>query len=69
MGGVDKADMYLAIYRNELKTVKMYKKLFYHLLDMIINNSYIISKEDVQFNFLQSQVLYKFKLKVAKGMK
>ena len=31
MGGVDKCDMLLALYRNKLKTRKWYKMIIFHL--------------------------------------
>ena len=34
MGGVDKCDMLLALYRNTMKTRKWYKRILFHLLDL-----------------------------------
>jgi len=41
MGGVDKSDMMLSSVECVRKTVKWYKKLFFHLLDLALLNSYI----------------------------
>ena len=34
MGGIDKCDMLLALYRNRMKTRKWYKRILFHLLDL-----------------------------------
>lgn len=65
MGGVDKADMLLALYRTHLKSRKWYKRIIFHLLDLCIVNSWLLyraSREDCQMQ------LAFFKLSVAKGL-
>ena len=45
MGGVDKADMLLALYRTKLRTRKWYHRIAVHLLSPAVVNSYTIYKE------------------------
>lgn len=41
MGGVDLADQLIKYYHMERRSIKWYKKLFFHLLDMAVHNSYV----------------------------
>ena len=68
MGGVDKADMLLSSVGSVRKTVKWYKKLFFHILDMAILNSHslyqtnsgkIVSLADFQLKLI-TQILEKY---------
>jgi len=64
MGGVDKADMLLALYRCFFKSRKWYKRLIFHFIDLCVNNSWLLytkargAKID----------LVKFKLQVARTL-
>ena len=64
MGGVDKCDMLISLYRNCLKSKKWYKRIIFHMLDMSIVNAWILYRaiKDTQIN------LCKFKLTVAKAL-
>ncbi|CAL7937381.1 unnamed protein product [Xylocopa violacea] len=42
MGAVDRVDMILSTLNSVRKSVKWYKKLFFHLLDLAIYNAYIL---------------------------
>ncbi|XP_067929447.1 piggyBac transposable element-derived protein 4-like [Watersipora subatra] len=42
MGGVDKSDQNLHYYNAARKTMKWYKKLFFHLLDICVYNAAIV---------------------------
>jgi len=42
MGAVDRVDMILSTLNSLRKTIKWYKKLFFHLLDLAIYNAYIL---------------------------
>ena len=44
MGGVDMADQLVKYYHME-RTIKWYKKLFFHLLNIAVNNACIIYKQ------------------------
>lgn len=65
MGGVDKADMLLALYRITLKTKQWYKRIFFHMLDLSVVNSWLlyrVSKHECQIQ------LANFKFAVAKAL-
>lgn len=42
MGAVDRIDMILSTLNSLRKTIKWYKKLFFHLLHLTIYNAYIL---------------------------
>lgn len=44
MGGVDRTDMLLSTTESVRKTVKWYKKVFFHFLDFAVLNSHVIYK-------------------------
>jgi len=44
MGGVDLLDSLLGRYKIKMRTKKWYMRLFYHLLDVTIVNSWILHK-------------------------
>jgi len=45
MGGVDKLDQMLESYLSLRESMKWYKKLFQHLLDVTVYNSFVLYKE------------------------
>jgi Transposase IS4 len=45
MGGVDKNDMLMALYRMHLKGRKWYKRLFFHFVDLSIINAWTIMRQ------------------------
>jgi hypothetical protein len=53
--GVDRSDQMLSYYSFERKTVKWWKKLFFHLFDLVVVNSHILhnktSKKKRQWKF------------------
>ena len=42
MGGVDVSDQYLSYHNTLRKTVRYWKTLFYHLIDICVVNSFIL---------------------------
>ena len=42
MGGVDKSDQYLAYHNVLRRTVRYWKTLFYHMVDIVVVNSFIL---------------------------
>ena len=49
MGGVDKSDQYISYHKVSRKTIKYWKTMFYHLIDIAVVNAYIL------YNWLQLQ--------------
>ena len=45
MGGVDGLDQFTSYYSTPRKTIRWYNKAFIHLLDISVNNAYILFKE------------------------
>jgi len=45
MGGVDKSDMLLALYRTKCRTRKGYMRIFYHLCNLAVVNSWCLYKQ------------------------
>ena len=62
MGGVDRCDMLLALYRNAMKTKKWYKRIIFHLIDLCVVNAWTL------FGGVRKMSLHKFKLAVATGL-
>ena len=42
MGGVDKPDQYLAYHNVLHKTVRYWKTLFYHMIDVAVVNAFVL---------------------------
>ena len=64
MGGVDLVDQYVASYKNDLKSMKWYKKFFYFFLDLSIANAYACYKveDENKLDFVS------FKLEIAEQL-
>lgn len=45
MGGVDLLDSYIGRYKITMRTKKWYMRLFYHMLDLTIINSWLLYKK------------------------
>jgi len=62
MGGVDYIDQVLSPYKAERKTIRWYKKFFFHLIDLSVYNSFVVyknlnpTKRVVYLDFLQDLV-------------
>ena len=68
MGGVDKADMLLSLYRNKLKSKKNYRRLFHHGHDLAVNNAWIIATHVPELQMFRFDKLSKFKVDIALSM-
>lgn len=64
MGGVDKAEMLLSFYRNDLKTIKWHKRVLFHLIDLSVTNAWLLYREAKSADLH----LADFKLQVALGL-
>ena len=60
MGGVDRCDQLLSFYRIRTKSVKWYKRLLYHFVDLALVNSFVLYK-----HLKKPLPLWEFKLQVA----
>jgi len=64
MGGVDKADMLLSLYRCFFKSRKWYKRILFHFLDVSLNNAWLLYRKAKGANIQ----LAKFKLQIARTL-
>ena len=61
--GVDRSDQMLSYYSFERKTIKWWKKLFFHLFDLAVVNAHILHNKTS--NKKMSEIFYE---KVAEGL-
>lgn len=45
MGGVDKADMLLSLYRTKMRTRKWYRRIAFHLISLAVVNSFVVYRQ------------------------
>lgn len=66
MGGVDLADMLIALYRIDLKTRRWYLSIFAQIIDMCINNAWLLRRRGLQLKQIKSQdmSLKKFRIEI-----
>ena len=55
MKGVDLSNQLISYQDLNRKTIKWWKRIFFHLLDIVIVNSFIIYKKYLNANFSQKQ--------------
>lgn len=60
MGGVDKSDMEMSFSESTRKTIKWYRKFFFHLLDICVHNAHVIHQKKTK----KSTHLSDFKLEI-----
>lgn len=71
MGGVDLADMFIALYRTGMKTHRWYMGLFSQVLDICVNNAWLLYRRDnklLEQNPKQIMRLKKFRTSVARSL-
>jgi hypothetical protein len=61
MGGVDRCDMMLALYRMKMKSRKWYRRIFFHFVDLALINAWTLLRQSSQ----PKLKLVDFKLEVA----
>lgn len=65
MGGVDIADMLTALYRIHMKTRRWYMSIFAQLLDIALNNSWLLHRRDCLQLSEKKMPLKKFRTQIA----
>ena len=68
MGGVDLADCLIALYRINIRSKKYYHRIIFHMIDMVLVNSWLLYKRDaLHLQLPKSEVipLAYFKIRVA----
>ncbi|CAK1603653.1 unnamed protein product [Parnassius mnemosyne] len=68
MGGVDKADMLISLYRIALKSKKWYMNIFSHLIDISLNNAWLVYKREMQEMGDNSIPLKRFRIQIADAL-
>lgn len=68
MGGVDLADMLVALFRTEMKSHRWYLPIFSQILDMCVNNSWILYRRHIAVNNVQRLSLKKFRHHIIQGL-
>ena len=68
MGGVDLADMFLELYRIDIRSKKWYMRIVYYFFDMAVNNAWLIHRRQCkQINVQHMSLLY-LKKDIARGL-
>jgi hypothetical protein len=66
MGGVDLLDSLIGLYRTKIKSKKWYLRVFFHLLDMMIVNAWLLYRKFCAGSSTRKSMrLYEFKASVA----
>lgn len=69
MGGVDLSDMLVALYRTALKTRRWYMGIFSQILDICVNNAWLLYRRECALKNTPSDLnLKQFRLRVAEGL-
>ena len=66
MGGVDLSDQMISYYSFSHRTVKWWKRVFFHLIDTTIVNAYILYSQSTQSSRKLTHV--NFRIELAKGL-
>ena len=67
MGGVDKMDSLMGFYRLFLRSKKWYHRIFFHIIDLSVNNAWLLYRRDFEQDHVNEKPLslYEFKLAVS----
>lgn len=65
MGGVDLADMFVALYRTGLKSHKWYMSFFSQMLDISVNNAWLLYRRDCRLQKEKEKGLKDFRHEIA----
>ncbi|KAM4578002.1 piggyBac transposable element-derived protein 3-like [Fundulus diaphanus] len=64
MGGIDKSDMLVHLYRTPMKSKRWYMRLFAYVIDISLTNAWVVYKRDYKALGVKSQPLKDFRLQV-----
>lgn len=64
MKGVDRMDQFMSYYPMERKTLRWYKKVFFHILHLLLVNSQMLYNMHCHMTGCKKMTLYEFRLKV-----
>jgi hypothetical protein len=70
MGGVDTLDSLLGLYRIRVRSKKYYHRIFYHVVDLAVVNSWLLYRRALQQKNSKDAplALAEFKADIAEGM-
>ncbi|XP_030257616.1 piggyBac transposable element-derived protein 3-like [Sparus aurata] len=68
MGGVDLADTMIALYRTPAKSHRWYLAIFWQMVDIAVNNAWLLHRRDAAPLGQKRHCLKNFRLDVAKGL-
>ncbi|XP_029844027.2 piggyBac transposable element-derived protein 3-like [Ixodes scapularis] len=68
MGGVDLADMYAALYRTPFRTKRWYLGIFSQLLDISVNNAWLLHRRQSNLTGVKAMRLKQFRLAVSEAL-
>uniref|UniRef100_A0A8C6TQ61 PiggyBac transposable element-derived protein domain-containing protein n=1 Tax=Neogobius melanostomus TaxID=47308 RepID=A0A8C6TQ61_9GOBI len=68
MGGVDLADMMIALYRTPAKSHRWYLAIFWQMVDIAVNNAWLLHRRHAAQLGQKHHCLKVFRLDVAKGL-
>ena len=71
MGGVDLLDMLISLYRINIRSVKYYMKIIFHLIDLSLVNAWLLYCRHCSQNRIQKKdvlSLLMFRIDVAKSL-
>lgn len=69
MGGVDLADMLVSLYRTPFKTRRWYIGIFAQILDICINNAWLLHRKSCSKTGKKSMPLKDFRFEIYEGLK
>ncbi|XP_061717480.1 piggyBac transposable element-derived protein 3-like [Cydia pomonella] len=69
MGGIDLADMLVALYRTEMKTRRWYLSIFSQIIDICVNNAWLMYRRDSKRKGIKKYLgLKQFRLQIYQGL-
>ncbi|XP_028461659.1 piggyBac transposable element-derived protein 3-like [Perca flavescens] len=68
MGGVDLADMMIALYRTPAKSHRWYMGIYWQIVDIAVNNAWLLHRHDAAALGQKHQCLKDFRLDAARGL-